>query len=313
MNDTLYRGVRMALGDADPKFSKMFTGAFFPLGLRDIATCADRTELVEAVATAVDIVACSVDLPEIDFLQLSQDIRHGRVGSNPFAVLIAIGQPTDAGAIARILEAGVDDLIIKPADAEILVKRINAFTRERKPFVVTPGYVGPSRRPARRNDGSDDENTIDVPNTLRARVVQGRDTVDLVKMIEAGRSTMSDKKAQTGIRVIARLTRRVAQLQEDVAQAEELRRVLRTLTLKAGEVVVEHRNSEATRHVAEIAERFARLSQKAEAMQPRPPKNEVSLLLQLSDAAVAAFLEVRGTAGAVPEIVAIVDKYLTRD
>ena len=117
-------------------------------------------ELLQTLASmghGDDIVLCDVGLLGIDFCALAQDIRHGRMGDNPFIVLIAISRLSDAADVGPILESGVDDFIMKPVEAELIVGRISAFVNKRKPFVMTPSYVGPSRRSARRNDGSDDQ------------------------------------------------------------------------------------------------------------------------------------------------------------
>ncbi|HEY1719904.1 MAG TPA: response regulator [Magnetospirillaceae bacterium] len=309
MINTSYKGVRMALADADPVFSKVLSDAFLALGLSEVATCADKDQLLSALSTPADIIACSIDLPGIDFLKLAQDIRHGRVGANPFAVLIATGNPNDPDAISRILSAGVDDLVIKPAEADSVVRRITAFTKERKPFVVSNGYVGPSRRPARRGDGSEDD-IVEVPNTLRAKVVLGRDGPDLKVLMDAGFASLTQRKAQSGVRLMARLTRRVRELAPDAAQIEETRRILWTLGVKAAEVVVENKISKTTRLVAEVAERVAKLSRRAAETQPRPRRAEVELLVQLAETSVATFLSMEGSTKTVPEMIAIVDAHL---
>jgi response regulator RpfG family c-di-GMP phosphodiesterase len=311
MNKTLYSGVQMVLGDTDTAFSQKVSRAFFDLGMRDLAICTNGDDLRKAVEGSVDIVLCDIDLLGTDFRVLAQDIRHGRVGNNPFTVLIATSQPADVADIGPVLEAGVDDFIIKPIEAELVVKRVAAFVNKRKQFVVTPSYVGPSRRSARRNDGSDDQ-LVEVPNTLRAKVVRSHDLADIGKLVETGLSGLSARKAESGIKVVVRLTRRLVQLQADYAMVNESRHILRALESKAGEIDVEHRNLPATRHVAAIAERIARLARRAEMTPIRPETLEIDLLSQLCDAASVAFSSARDAPGTVPEIVKIVDGYLGR-
>ena len=187
MNSDLYRDVRLVLGDADESVAKMLSAALFPLGLRDISTSVDADQLLRAVATTVDIVLCDTQLSRLDFRQFAQDVRQGRIGGNPFVVLIATAHHVEPLEVARILESGVDDLIIKPLNSEIVVQRIGAMINKRKPFVVTTEYVGPSRRAKRREDGTDDKVVV-VPNTLRAKVAQRHQESDIARLVESERS-----------------------------------------------------------------------------------------------------------------------------
>ncbi len=192
----------MVVGDTDHEFNKALTAALFPIGLRDISVCTDGKQLRDAIATTVDVVVCTIDLPGVEFHALAQDIRHQRIAGNPFIVLIATTNRVDEASMTRILESGVDDLIVKPVDSATFVRRVGAFAKGRKPFVITPGFIGPTRRPTRREDGSDDE-VFEVPNTIRAKVAQRQSAAEVNKLVETGLSSLGEKMAQGGIKVIA--------------------------------------------------------------------------------------------------------------
>jgi DNA-binding response OmpR family regulator len=301
----------MVVGDTDLEFNKTLSAALFPIGLRDISFCINGGQLREAIAASVDVVVCNTELAGVNFHELAQDIRHQRIAGNPFIVLIATANGIDEAGMARILQSGVDDLLIKPVDSATLMRRIGAFAKGRKPFVVTPGYIGPTRRADRREDGSDDE-MIEVPNTIRAKVAFKQSAAEISQMIESARSHIGEKMAQGGIKVIARLTKRLMELQRDHTLIDQSRRALRTLASKAAEVAQIHRNSATAQYVAPIAERIAQLSERAEGSAMGPPGIEVDLISQLSEAAQLATGSAHGVPEAVPEIVAIVDGYLTR-
>ena len=76
--------------------------------------------------------------------------------------------PSHGVAFNRAIEAGVDDIIIKPVSAERVQERLKLVTFHRRPFIATDGYVGPERkgedtRPARGR-------SIPVVNTLLEKV-----------------------------------------------------------------------------------------------------------------------------------------------
>lgn len=315
-----YRGVRLVLGEPDPPFCKVVTSALFPLGLRDISVCHEGERVRQAAAATVDVIVCDTKLPRLDFKTFAQDIRQGRVGDNPFVVLIATARDEAEAQADRISASGADELMIEPVHPLMLVRRIGLLSKERKSFVMTPGYVGPTRRAERRNDGSDD-NLVAVPNTLRAKVVEQKSTQAIAGMVEAGRANLDKEKAVSGLRVIARMTRQLTKLQDQGAAIDDSRAVLHALTRMAHEVATQHnalaQESGTANHVPPIAERIARLAARGQAAPGGPTKTEIGLLIQLSDAAFAAFAPRAGTPEsraleAVPEIVAVVDGYLAR-
>jgi len=314
-NEAFYRGLQMVLGDPDPGFCRTVSSGLFARGLRDLSICTDAAQLTKAVHSTIDVVLCNIEIPPADFCAISQDIRHGRIGGNPFTVLMAMTGPVTESDVARFLRSGVDDLIFKPMEADAVITRIGRFARQRNPFVVTSAYIGPTRRGERRGDGSDDDTVIEVPNTLKAKAAQSSRAADLQALVETGVNGLNEKKAQSGLRVVCRLARRLHQLQPQPGQTEEKRRIVRSLAAKADELTLEHRGAATTRHVAAIGERIARLARRGEnAPVPTLPTGvEVNLLLQLSDAALAAFLQTGQGAGVVPEIVAVVEEYLARN
>jgi DNA-binding response OmpR family regulator len=301
----------MVLGDRDGPFSRGVSSAFFKLGLRDVAVCQNIDELRDSVKAVIDVVVCDVDLPGVDMCSVTQDIRHERLGGNPFMIVIAMARPSSTVDLARVMKSGVDDFLTRPMEVEHVVRKIGAFARQRNPFVVTQGYVGPSRRDSRRADGSDDE-LVEVPNSLRAKVVEGLRSQDIEPRLRKGRSVVMEKKAGASLRTIARLTQRLLQQQAEHADAAAMARTLRHIADKSDEVVIEHGADRATGHVAAIAARIARLARRAADARSSSNVVEVSLLGQLSEAAVGSSVMSAGSADVAREIVAVVDRFLIR-
>jgi DNA-binding response OmpR family regulator len=310
MSEEAYRAVRLVLGDPDPAFGKTVSAGLFPLGLRDISICGDGATLRQATASTVDVVACDTKLPNLDFRAFVQDVRHGRVGANPFVMMIATARNEDEAKAEGIVQSGVDELMIKPVHPLMLSRRMAILSKERKSFVMTPGYVGPSRRAARRNDGSDD-NLVAVPNTLRAKMVEQKGDAAIAGMVEAGKSVMDAAKSASGIKVIVRMTRKLAELKSEDSEPAESHRVLDGMAKMVAEVLSQHEES-ASPHVPAIAERIAKLAARARAAPRGPAKIEIDLLAKLADAALVAAAQQANAAAAVPEIVAVVDGYLAR-
>lgn len=111
-----------------------------------------------------DLLIADADFTDGDMNHLFRDIRHGTLGDNPFLPIIATSFQQDASVLRRVLDTGVDGLLLKPVSAASLNRHIQAVTQERKPFVVTTLYIGPDRRKddARANSARQ----FTVPNIL---------------------------------------------------------------------------------------------------------------------------------------------------
>ncbi len=110
-------------------------------------------------------------LPEGDLSEAIHDIRHGLLGDNPFTIAIALISEDDAGKLESVINAGVDDVQMKPVAKNSIRDRIIALANGRKRFVVTSDYVGPDRRPKGVTvPGTIEVPLIKVPNPLQLRI-----------------------------------------------------------------------------------------------------------------------------------------------
>lgn len=303
-----YKGAQMVLGEPDPLLSRNISDALGARGLKDLAICRDAESLRQAMVPMVDVVMCDVDLPGMDFCETAQEIRKSRAGGNPFTVLIATARPSAVADVGKVIKSGIADFLIKPMTADLVMRRVGAFAEGRKPFVVTDSYIGPSRRTQRREDGSDDD-LIQVPNTLRSRVIDNTRLAQLREILDAALNDVENKKIETRLKSVVRLTQRLEHQLADHGRAGDLRRTLDLLAEKAGEVVREHANS-AVPHIAELAARIAKLARRAATAPGRPGQVEVSLLSKLSDALVSSFTASAAAQEIAGQISGMVDRFL---
>jgi CheY-like chemotaxis protein len=304
----------MVLGEADSVFSSNVIDALIPRGIRDTAICRNAEAVQAALAQQIDLLLCDVDLPGLDFCALAQDIRHGRLGTNPFLVLIATARPSTPTDLGKVFASGVDYIVLKPMTADLVVRRLDGLTRSRKPFVVTEDFIGPSRRAKRRNDGSDDDVTP-VPNTLRIKVLHNDRVALMPKLLEIGHQRLGKKRAETQIKAIGRLTQKLYKLHQQPAYRDNMvdwRIVLRLLADKSDAVAAAHKGAAAD-HAAEIAARIGVLARRWVGAKNRPPEVEVMLIAQLSDALAGAFANAADVPEIARQIAAMVDGFLTKE
>jgi DNA-binding response OmpR family regulator len=80
---------------------------------------------IEACRTmAPDIVILDLLMPEVDGWEVCERIRE--FSGVPILILSALGAP---GSVARALDAGADDYLIKPVHASLLASRLRTLVR----------------------------------------------------------------------------------------------------------------------------------------------------------------------------------------
>ena len=96
-----------------------------------------------------------------------REIRFHQLGDNPFMLISMLVNPNRRDVLARSIEVGVDDIIIKPVTAERVQERLKLVTFHRRPFIATDGYMGPERK---KDDVHHMVRRIPVINTLFEKV-----------------------------------------------------------------------------------------------------------------------------------------------
>lgn len=160
--------VKVLMADSDTYIRQAFSNALTAEGYRDIRTLS-RLSLVRDVLTATvpDLVILDCEMPDGDAIEFVREIRNGRLGRNPFVPIILTVWDSDGISIDEAVNSGVDLILAKPLAPAQLFARIDSLVIERKPFVVTADYIGPDRR---ERISPNDENSFEVPNTLRDKV-----------------------------------------------------------------------------------------------------------------------------------------------
>jgi DNA-binding response OmpR family regulator len=165
--------------------------------------------------------------PDLTFLHIDPDpetvgaivtdMRHGRLGNNPYAVVVGVTWRPERAIVNRAVHAGMDDLITLPISAGALFERIDLLVERRNEFVVTTDYVGPDRRVGRR-PATDDLGTFPVPNVLRQKLSgESKGAIDPA-VIDTVNKTVAYHR-------LCRLTTRLGQLAAQHEQTAERRGV----------------------------------------------------------------------------------------
>jgi len=92
-----------------------------------------------------------------------RDIRHNKIGANRFVLVTTLIAGDHFDAVKHAMQAGTDDIIVKPVKEDQLLQRLKRVTVNRQAFVVTSDYLGTDRRGKSRPSSIE---RIDVLNTM---------------------------------------------------------------------------------------------------------------------------------------------------
>ncbi len=127
-----------------------------------------------------------------------RDIRHGRLGKNPYLVITVITWNPNDVVIREFVDAGADDIIMMPISIGAVTSRVDHIVENRQKFIATSKYVGPDRRnPARENDPTD-PGGFEVPNGVRFKATGDESAkVDYEKIERANRIVQEHRLRRT--------------------------------------------------------------------------------------------------------------------
>lgn len=167
LNQDTLRKATVHIGEKNYYERQQLRELFLAQGLKQIvchATLEALREMMIENPPDLLVVAADFDPGIFDFVR---EIRTQRVGENPFMLISMMVAPTQGQALNRAIEAGVDDIIIKPISAERVQERLRLVTFHRRPFIAVDGYVGPERKSEARPHSV---RRIPVVNTLLEKV-----------------------------------------------------------------------------------------------------------------------------------------------
>lgn len=93
-----------------------------------------------------DVVIADAAMTPVGALELTQKIRAGYEGIDPFTPIIVMSGNANLGEIIATRDAGANDYVAKPLSAKILDLRLRAMVAQPRPFVRSDDFFGPDRR-----------------------------------------------------------------------------------------------------------------------------------------------------------------------
>jgi two-component system chemotaxis response regulator CheY len=117
------------------------------LGFSKITLATNMTAAVDALkASAFDLILCDFQLGIVNGLMLVRMIRQSDGLANPNVPIVMITAHADSERVTEALNAGVDDVLVKPVQPDVIVRCLGNLLERSRNFVKAKDYAGPDRR-----------------------------------------------------------------------------------------------------------------------------------------------------------------------
>lgn len=176
--------VEVYLAEPNEQVREGMRGIMREYGMRRTRTFGRIGDLIDAIKEVPPDLLVAADDLDPTLFDTIRDIRHSRIGINPFIMISLMVKPETEGGVKRAILAGADDVMIKPVSPAKMLDRVAHVTMNRQPFIVTNDYLGPERRGADSARPSQIRQ-LTVVNTLKATIEGKRmNSVELRNAIE---------------------------------------------------------------------------------------------------------------------------------
>lgn len=171
LDPAMLKKATVYIGEKNYTARQQLRDLFIAQGVKQIVSHSNISSLRDVIAELPPDLLIIADDFDPGVFDLVRAIRFQKLGDNPFMLISMLINPARREGLERAIEAGVDDIIIKPVSADRVQERLRLVTFHRRPFIATEGYVGPERK---TEDDSVRHKRIPVVNTLFEKV-QGRE------------------------------------------------------------------------------------------------------------------------------------------
>lgn len=225
MPDPQFQSATVLLYDPEPSMRQSIRSALLNIGFGEVIASGDEADFVRKLEQEeFDLVLAETASAKADTHHIIRDIRHSRVGTDPFVNVVLSLWHTSPEVVRDVINAGADDLIMRPMSRAQVFKRLRHLINSRKPFVVTADYIGPDRRTTMRRPSP--LPTLIVPNSLRAKVENMPELAATPEAIKHAMKAVNERKIAVYSEHVVRLSSAVILLSGMAGSNKDRKEVL---------------------------------------------------------------------------------------
>lgn len=288
------RKARIHLIVHEPGIRRTVRDLLYSIGVEDLILGSKFEDIRIAITeNTPDLIILGSSFPDGDVPALIKDVRHNKVGKDPFLPIISLTPEPTEELVGSIADSGSDDLLVYPLSPAQLLMRIEVLVERRKPFVVTTNYIGPDRRGIEAyRQGQGEILPIEVPNTLRASVTGDISKQELAMAIKSSLGIVNGQRlGRSGDHIYWLINRIITGYQSETGGMLEpqIADFLREL-IKLGGETAKRLPGTGFEHVAYLCETLISVTERMEAAGSDAEETDKALLAELANAFKTAFV-----------------------
>lgn len=293
MKSNKFEEVSLVVIEPNSSVRRALKEAFNRLGIGNAADGGQFDELKDLVAEVVpDLLICDAGLNEGDVCSLSQEIRHGAIGQNPFLIMITTAEAPTENTVRRIIDSGPDCIVAKPLSIKTVLDRVHTLGHRRRPFSISSDYFGPNRRIGPRQDIA--ASTMPVPNSLAAKLNGTYDQAAFGAEIKSALSHAMERKVVHNSKMINAIVKQILPFYASGAANDAVLVHLNRL-LSVGRDIAQRVTGTGDQHVAPLCDSLVKVTRTIKDNHRSPSPKDLELLRNVTLAIYKAFQPEDGT------------------
>jgi two-component system, chemotaxis family, chemotaxis protein CheY len=144
-------GLRVLLADDSDRMRTILSALLNAVGIERIKEAGSGEQALAFFRSwNPDIAIVDYRMTPLDGLAFTRMVRGSPEGLNPYMPIIMLTAHSEAAEVIAARDAGVTEILVKPATAASVLDRVSRAVFRPRPFIRAATYVGPDRR--RRSD-----------------------------------------------------------------------------------------------------------------------------------------------------------------
>jgi CheY-like chemotaxis protein len=139
--------LRILVVDDNEHIRKLVKVILRSIGVTKVGEAENGRQAIDIMKEVVpDVILSDWEMEHMDGLQLARFIRKSPESPNAFLPVIIMTGQADRQRVLAARDAGVNEFVIKPLSAQVILSRLSNILDTPRPFVKSDNFFGPDRR-----------------------------------------------------------------------------------------------------------------------------------------------------------------------
>ena len=139
--------LRVLIADDNEAARTLLAGMLNGVGISQIRQAANGRDAFDGLRhSAPDLAFVDLNMAPVDGIEFTRLVRTAPNSPEPYLPIILLTAAAQISRIREARDAGVNEILVKPAVPKVVVERLKSVIESKRRFVRSDTYVGPDRR-----------------------------------------------------------------------------------------------------------------------------------------------------------------------